>query len=208
MFTKPVLLESYWRRVIYFARHSLTSVAWNLIFMPSLEEYRLWSSRFHCSITTRNSQDYEDIWSHLSIRTTRPDLLHSGVDQTNIKSRSRFSFAHGHNQEPHRMGGNSWRQTTNGRFGCNWIKESEIIMISANTWIPAAAASEKKVATAVMCVMPDPVSLIESAGKGRDLGKGGDVGSQMKSFIRWLLNYSAVPSTAQGCQLVSLQNQN
>jgi len=32
--------------------------------------------------------------------------------------------------------------------------------------------------------MQDPISLIGSARKGRDLGKGGDVGSQMKSFIR------------------------
>lgn len=38
--------------------------------------------------------------------------------------------------------------------------------------IPVAAAREKLVATAVTCVMPNPVSLIESAGKGTDLGKG------------------------------------
>lgn len=199
--------KSFWRRGIYLAKHSLTSDAWYLVFMSSLEECRLWSLGFHLE---HHHQEESRLLSQLkpseykyhSHRTT-PQCC-----RPNTKSRSRFSFPIGHRQKPHRISTNSGRQITIDSFICTWISKSEVMIMPSNTWILAALASERKAVIAVLCFMKDYASLIESAGKGRGLGHGGDVGSQMKSFIRWLLNYSAVPSTAQGCQLVSLQNQN
>lgn len=48
--------------------------------------------------------------------------------------------------------------------------------------IPVAASREKLVVTAVMCVMPNPKSLIESAGKGTELGKGEPCGKPDEKF--------------------------
>lgn len=168
--------------------------------MPSLEEYRLWSAKFHWRVTTRTNHDYKDILCHLSIRNTHTELLCSAVDQTNkIKT-------FGHNQEPHGIGMKKVMKI-DYKLGCNWIKESEIMMITANTWIPVASATSEKVAIAAMCVVPEPISLIEQRRDGicetEEMWE-----AQMKSFIRWLLKSSAVPSTVQGCQLVSLQNPN
>lgn len=170
--------------------------------MPSLEEYRLWNSKFHWRITPRTNEVYKDSLSHLNIRTTHTELLCSAVDKTNkIKT-------FGHNQEHHEI---STRKVMkiDYNFGYNWNKESEIMMISANTWIPVAAATSEKVAIAVMLcyAMPEPISLIAQR-RDRIWEREETWEAQMKSFIRWLLNSSAVPRTVQGCQLVTLQNPN
>lgn len=62
------------------------------ILMPSLEESRLGSSRFHW-------KSCEDTLSHL-----RAEPLPSAVDQTKIKTSSRFSLILGDSEEPHKMG--------------------------------------------------------------------------------------------------------
>lgn len=90
--------KSFWRRVIYLAKHSLTSDAWYLDFMPSLEECRLWSSGFHLE---HHHQEESSLWSQLKPSQYKYHSYRTTLQccRPNIKSRSRFSFTLGHKQE-------------------------------------------------------------------------------------------------------------